>query len=1099
LTDVERSTSLWEAHGPAMGGAMARCHQLVAELVARHRGVRPEEQGEGDSAVAAFAWASDAVACALDLQRALADEAWPAEAVLRVRVAVHTGEAVLRDSRNYTGPSIHRCARLRGIAHGGQTLISQSTHELVVDSLPEGASLRDLGEHRLRDLERAEHVYQLCGPGLPDEFPPLRSLSAVPNNLPVALSSFVGRESEIAQTGELLAVSRLLTLTGAGGAGKTRLALQLAAGALADHPGGVWWVELAPLQDPALIGTTLAEALGVRPLPGQTDTDAAIAHLSAREALVVLDNCEHLLADTGRLVEGLLRGCPRVRVLATSRQPLRVEGETEWRVPSLSLPAKFDQQPGEPALRSDAIRLFVERAGQARASFRPTSANDRAVVSICRDLDGIPLALELAAARVRLLSVEQIAAGLADSLRLLSRGARTAALPRQQTLRASIDWSYELLEDREGMLFRRLGVFLGGFTLEAAEQVCADDVLRALEVLDLLGSLVEKSLVQAEEQGSAVRYRLLETVRQYALERLAEAGELDAARGRHRDVFLSFAERLAAETFGPGQPRVLAQLDLEASNLRAAFEHAVASDGELALRLSVAIAPWWRARARYHEAEDAYARALTTPTDREVSLLRSSALSARAWVVSNSGRYPRAVAYGEQALAEAEALGVPAAVIGALLSLGNAQFWGDPRGAHQTLVRARELALGTGDEWALARSEMLITIAAASCQDADLHRQYAEGLPARLERLGDVETLAAYWLFMSYLEYVAGELPRAREARERTLAAARAIDEPNLQLVALMQAAWEDIALGRAELALADLRLLEARAVERGLVAVPWLTFSRAMAEAACGKLDTAASRLVALLENQAGGALDALMSATTVLGEVLRLQRDDRAQACATRGLELARSVDSRWYAARNRVTLGRIAAACGDWAPAEQLHHEALEAIVDRGFRLELPFALEALAEVACGLESYSEAARILGAGERARRQLGLVAWPGQRAEVDALATRLRDALGEDAFNEARSDGAELGQQEAVAWIRRARGSRKRPTSGWESLTPTELEIVRHIAAGLTNPQVAARMFVSRSTVKTHLAHIFAKLDIRTRSDLAAQATQRLPPLEK
>jgi len=1031
LTDVEGSTLLWEAHGEAMGGAMARCHRLVTEVVAGHRGVRPEEQGEGDSAIAAFVRASDAVACAGDLQRAFASEAWPAEAVLRVRVAVHTGEAVLRDPRNYTGPSIHRCARLRGIGHGGQTLVSRSTFELVADSLPAGVSLRDLGAHRLRDLARAEQVYQLCGPGLPDDFPALRSLSALPNNLPVALSSFVGRETEIARAGELLAGSRSLTLTGVGGAGKTRLALQVAADALDDHPDGVWWVELAALQDPALVATSLAGALGVRPLPGQTDTGAAVAYLSGREALVVLDNCEHLLAETGRLVEALLRGCPRVRVLATSRQPLGVEGETDWRVPSLSLPAKPDQRAEQPAARSDAVRLFVERAGRARPNFGLTSENERAVASICRDLDGIPLALELAAARVRMLSVEQIAAGLADSLRLLSRGARTA-LPRQQTLRASIDWSHELLDDPERVLFRRLGVFLGAFTLETAEQICADQMLPALDVLDLLASLVEKSLVQAEEQDHAVRYRLLETVRQYALERLADAGEVDAVRGRHRDVFLEVAERLAAEAFVHAQPRVLAALDLEASNLRAAFEHAIATDGQLALRLSVAIAPWWRARALYQEAEDGYARALATPSGREQSLSRALALTARAWVIANSGVHKRAVAYGEQALAEAEATGEQAVVIGAVLALGNAQLWSDPRGAQPTLVRARQLALAVGDEWSVARSEMLITGVAAFCQDTNLHRQYTTGLAPRLERLGDVQTLAAYWFFAGYLESVVGQLARARDARGRALAAAREIDEPNLQLGALMVLAWEDIAMGRAERALTDLRGLEATALERGIVTLPWFTSARAVAEAACGELDTAASRLDALLDNQAGGALDALMSATTVLGEVLRLHGDDRARAVATRGLELARSVDSRWYAARNLLVLGRLAAARGEWAQAEQLHHEALEAVVDPGFRLELPGALEALAEVASGLESHNEAVRILGAAERVRRELGLVAWPAQRVEVAALVARVRDALGDDAFNQARSEGAELGEQEAVAWIRRARGSRKRPASG-------------------------------------------------------------------
>jgi predicted ATPase/DNA-binding CsgD family transcriptional regulator len=910
------------------------------------------------------------------------------------------------------------------------------------------------------------------------------------SNLPRRLSSFVGREHERAQVAGALQANRLVTLTGVGGCGKTSLALEVARDALGCFPDGVYWVELAPLVEPAMVASALARAVGVRPLPEETELDAAVRELAARRALVVLDNCEHLVQHVAEVAQAVLLACGEVTVMATSRIPLAIDGEADWRVPSLTLPAIGNDV--HAALDSDAVRLFAERARLAQSGFSLDQTPLAAVSDICRRLDGIPLAIELAAARLRVLSVEQIAIGLGDALVLIAGGTRTA-LPRHRTLRASIDWSHELLSENERLLFWRLGVFLGGFTLEAAEEVCADNKLPAPDVLDLLGSLVEQSLVQAEEHGPAVRYRLLETIRQYALERLTQAGEVDALRGRHRDVYLGVAERLAADIFGAGQPRVLAALDVEAANLSAAFEHAIATDGELALRLSVAIAPWWRHRARYQEAEDAYTRALGTPTGQEPSLLRTLALSARAWVVSNSGVHERAVAYGEQALADAEATGAQAAVTGALLALGNAQLFSDPRHAQSTLVRARQLALTAGDEWAVARSETLITIAAAYCQDADLHREYADGLPGRLARIGDVETLAAYWVFASYVEFVVGDLARSREATQRALAAAREIDEPNLQFAALTMTAWEDIAMGRAELAQADLRVIEVRALERATVVLPWLTGSLALAEAASGELETAARRLEALVDNQAVGAFDALVSGTTVLGEVLRLLGDDRANEVATRALELARSVDSRWYAARNMLALGRLAAARGEWAQAEHSHHEALDTIVERSFRLELPAALEALAEVACGLESYSEAARILGASERARRELGLVAWPAQRAEVAALADRVRDTLGEEPFERARTAGAELSGTQAVAWIRRARGERKRPSAGWESLTPTELEVARHAATGLTNPEIGARMFISRFTVKTHLAHIYAKLGIANRAQLAAEAERR------
>jgi DNA-binding CsgD family transcriptional regulator len=643
-------------------------------------------------------------------------------------------------------------------------------------------------------------------------------------------------------------------------------------------------------------------------------------------------------------------------------------------------------------------------------------------------------------------------------------------------------------------VFRRLGVFVGGFTLDAAQRVCADDDLPAHAVLDLLGGLVVQSLVQAEHQREEVRYRLLETVRQYALERLTDAEETEAASGRHRDVFLDLAERLAKEAFGPGQPRVMAALDVEASNLSTAFEHAVASDGERALRMSVALAPWWRARARYREGEDAYARALAK-TQQEPSLLVTQALSARAWVIANSGHHQRAVAYGHEAVAEAKAIEDQSAVMGALLALGNAQIFGDPRGAQRTLVEARQVALEERDEWAVARSEMLIGMAAGICQDRDLHRKYTNGLPARLERLGDLETLAAHWLPVSYLTYAAADFDATRQAVERTLAAARRIDEPNLQWYALMTAAMTNRATGNAESALTDLRTLEAQAKERGLVLIPWLTLERANAEAACGDLDSAASRLEALIADEAAGTLDPYASAIAAAAEVLRLLGDERAAAYATHGLELAHSADHRWHEARNRLVLGRLAAARGEWGEAEQLHQDVLQAILEQGFRLELPSALEALAEVACGLESYDEAARILGASQRVRHTLGLVAWPAQQAEITALGERVRDAVGNDAYERAASEGSELDEADAIAWIRRARGERKRPSGGWESLTPTELDVVRHVAAGLTNPEIGARMFVSRSTVKTHLAHVYAKLSISTRAQLAAEAERRLP----
>src|SRR5215216_1923496 len=453
LSDVEGSTRLWSEFPEAMPAAVAEVYAILDEAVAAHDGVRPMEQGEGDSVVAAFSRASDALAAALQAQRALHTRPWPDEMeLLSVRIALHTAEAQLRDEGNYFGIALSRCARIRAIAPGGQTLLSHATHGLVADRLPDGVELLDCGEHRLRDLGRPERIFALVHPELHALEPALlRSLDAVPNNLPGQLSSFVGRERELEELRPALGATRLLTLTGAGGSGKTRLALVLASESLEKYPGGVWWIDLAAQADPAMVGEAIAEPIGVRPLPGMTPVQALSGALAQGRTLVVLDNCEHLLEACAEAATAILESCPGVTVLATSRAPLGVLGESAWRVPALALPEEPAREPVESLSQYDAVKLFIERAMKARSNFAVTNDNAPAVAQICSDLDGIPLAIELAAARVRMLSLEQIAAGLADRFHLLTGGAR-GALPRQRTLRASVDWSHDLLSDQERVL-----------------------------------------------------------------------------------------------------------------------------------------------------------------------------------------------------------------------------------------------------------------------------------------------------------------------------------------------------------------------------------------------------------------------------------------------------------------------------------------------------------------------------------------------------------------------------------------------------------------------------------------------------------------------
>lgn len=472
FTDIEGSTTHWDLYPEAMRPALARHDAILNAALAANQGHAFKKIGDAFCAV--FETVPDAFQAALDAQRALHTEPWEGlpPGGLRIRMALHTGAADLRDN-DYFGPPLNRVARLLSIGHGGQILLSQVTYELVRDQLPQDVTLKDMGQRRLRDLQRPEHVYLALHPGLPADFPELKSLEHLSNNLPQQVTSFIGREQEMAEVKGLLARTRLLTLTGAGGAGKTRLSLQVAADLLQGGGDGVWFVELAALADPNLVPQTVAQALGVREEPGRTILDTLVDYLKSRKLLLLLDNCEHVLNATAQLADTILRACPDVQILATSREGLNIPGETTYRIPSLSLPDPEQTPTPENLSQCEAVRLFVERAQAAQPSFRVNPHNAPAVAQICHRLDGIPLAIELAAARVRALPIEQIAAGLDDRFRLLTGGSRTA-LPRQQTLRALIDWSYDLLSPEERTLLRRLSVFAGGWTLEAAEAVCAD-------------------------------------------------------------------------------------------------------------------------------------------------------------------------------------------------------------------------------------------------------------------------------------------------------------------------------------------------------------------------------------------------------------------------------------------------------------------------------------------------------------------------------------------------------------------------------------------------------------------------------------------------
>ncbi len=563
FTDIEGSTHLWERYPKTMKAALARHDGLLRQTIESNGGHVVKTTGDGCHAV--FASAAEGVLAAIAAQKALLAEPWAETSPLKVRMALHTGEAELREG-DYYGPALNRAARLTAVAHGGQVLLSAVTADLVREQLPAGTTLRDLGEHRLKDLVRPERVFQLALPDLPLDFPPLKSLNAFPNNLPIQLTLFVGREKEIAEIKALLNSARLVTLTGSGGTGKTRLSQEVGAQLLTSFPHGVWLIELAPLSDPAQIIPALAEVFGLQELPFNPLANLVMDYLRDKRTLLILDNCEHLIEACARLADDLLHQCAGLKILASSREALGIAGEVAYRIPSLGA--------------SESTQLFVDRARAAHPTFNLTAANASAVAQICSRLDGIPLAIELAAARTKLLSPEQIAARLDDRFRLLVGGSRTA-LPRQQTLRALIDWSYDLLSQEEKQLLRTASVFVGGWTLEAVEAV-ADD----RNVLEHLEQLVNKSLVVTEERENEMRYFMLETIRQYAREKLFDAKQASAARDRHFVYFNDLSERLWEASRSSAMLAWRDRADDEVENLRAALEWGLENHVEDALRLA---------------------------------------------------------------------------------------------------------------------------------------------------------------------------------------------------------------------------------------------------------------------------------------------------------------------------------------------------------------------------------------------------------------------------------------------------------------------------------------------------------------------------------
>ena len=1054
----------WQSPTESLTTGLSWLKSTLTEVVADHRGERLVEQDHNDKFAVGFAEAGDAATCAIALQRS-------PSAPIRPRIAVHADAAPLVETSGRPYSLVNRAARLCDVAHSGQTLLSETAQPLMADRLPPEAWLVELGTFRLRGIPYPERVAQLCHRDLATDFPPLRTGNALHDPyFPTPLTSFVGRDAELTELRRLVDGNRLVTLTGSGGVGKTRLALQLADEFVDRFRDGSWCVDLAPITDPDLLPERVTHMLGLPDRPDRSPLDALVRFIADRQLLLVLDNCEHLLDACAQLTATLLAAGAELTIVATSREPIGVAGEVTWRTPSLSL-------------GDEAVELFRQRARLVRPGFTNTDDNAALVAEICRRLDGVPLAIELAATRIRALSLTEIADGLSERFQLLTGGARTV-VPRQQTLRASEDWSHDLLSEPKRVVFRRLAPFRGGFDLDAAHAVAGGTDLPRGQIIDLLTQLVDKSLVIADSTGESTRFRLLQTVQQYALERLEQSGESEVIQARHRDHYTAvFGSEVTA-----GYGWHMEQAALEIDNLRAAFtwsrQH---GDIDLAARLASSLFPLW-IHSQTMEGL-AWLNAVLTAGATMAPSARARALADKAIFETLIGNYGQAQ-QAEEAVSIARDLDEPGLLAWALAACGFTCSY-SPELALPYFEQAIALSPALNDDWRLSQIYGVQAYSAFVAGDLETMRLAAEKGAALADAVGDWSVARLCRLCLGLAHLHRAEFPMAVDQARQMAIEAEAAGDPLFSSQSLT-------VLAEALACQGDIRAARAAAHACVEAATELIDFHRAFGFGAMTDTLLAAGDVPGAL-----GAADAACQACA-LPQLLAINGNPVARAAlasgdlaaARRWADEALSVGSGIHRILLLEVRGRVALAEGDFAQAEQDARDALAIAADTEATLAAPDLIELLATVAAAAGRHHDAARLFGSAAGARERTGAVRAKVYDAEYDAAVNSLQEAMQQNDFDRRWAQGNALSTADAIAYACRGngkgKGESKRPSSGWASLTPAERNVVRLISAGLRDKEIAAELSVSPRTVHSHLNRIYTKLNISSRLQLAQEAAQ-------